>query len=1069
MATFEIFIHQLSGQNQFAIGLPVAGQPYVGKKNLIGHCANLLPLPINLQGNMSFSDYLKKRKSELFDAYEHQQLSFGHLLRKLSVARDPSRVPLVPVVFNMDIAKLDENNFFGLTYSLKTNPKISEIFEIFLNVSGSEESLDFEWSFNIDLFKPLVIKEMMESFEDLLRRCILKPNETISNLVHFKTNAYKELNNTQADYSNLPLHKLLEKQAYNTPNRIALKFESEEFTYKNLQEQSNQLAHYLLEKGVSSGDFVGIAIPRSSEMLIALLAIMKCGAAYLPIDPSYPDQRIEFMLRDSKAQYLLSSRKEIDLKNKDFKYLEVEAAFSELLQYSKTAPEIDVNSESIVYIIYTSGSTGKPKGVQINHRNLVNFFYSIADKPGIEKTDKLLAITTISFDIAGIELYLPLLHGACIVLANTESTRDGRLMLKLMKTEEITIMQATPTTWGMLLNTNWEESLKIKALSGGEALPFNLAQRLLSKCDSLWNFYGPTETTIYSTVKQIFKNEDPIYIGGPINNTQLYILDKNQNLLLPGNIGEIAIGGDGVSVGYWNFPELTRKKFIKSSLAPTSTLYLTGDLGVVHPSGEVQCLGRLDHQVKIRGHRIEPEEIENTISEIDNVQNVVVLAHADRLVAHIVPIKRKKTNKEQIGIWKYELDKLLPKYLLPQEYRILETLPMTPNGKLDRKALLNSLSEDTVVPTVNLAPNTKEEIIVSRIWKECLKLDEINIFSDFFELGGHSIMAVQVMTRLENETGKRLPISTLLEYSTIEKLAKFVAAGHTLVSGDSLIPIKPNGNKIPLYLIHGVGLNVRKFNKFINKLDIDQPVFGLQGVGIKNMNRSVSTVEEIAAHYIETITKANPQGPYALAGHSYGGIISYEMAIQLNNNGKKVSSLIMLDTYVEPFFYYSSSIRKTLATLNYQISKKTSVFIDMCKSWDNFMNLLTRKKNHFLNESLKLNNGKTELEELELKHLLELDKENDDIMRKYQIIPQDFEIDLLRAMDSTYFVHDPLFLGWKRAALKGVNIFDVPGDHHNMFSPPNSVIAANVLQRVLDNGNENSNSRSKSQVYKISE
>jgi len=1048
LGAFEVLLYQLTGQNNLVIGLPAAGQAETGNTHLIGHCANLLPLKSTINANISFKEHLKQRKSCLLDAYDHQQLSFGHLLQKLNISRDPSRVPLVPVIFNVDLGLANGVSFEGLSYTLKSNPRNYEIFELFVNASGSENNLVLEWSYNTALFKPATIKQMMDSFEKILNRIVAEPERTISYITKNEHTAFINLNNTHVNYTKLPLHELLAEQASVTPNRLALKFNDNQISFKDLQKKANQLSHYFYEKGLRPYDLIGVCLPRSSEMLITLLAIMKCGAAYVPMDPEYPKERLQFMLEDSEAKFLMTTHKFLKSLTVTSGLLFLEDAFSEIDQFPYTPLELKVSQDSGVYLLYTSGSTGKPKGVEITHRNLVNFLVGIAKEPGIDENDKLLAITTISFDIAGLELYLPLLKGACLVMTDSKTTRDPFLLLELLEKEKITILQGTPTTWSLLLDANWEHPLKLKAFCGGEALPLNLAKRILSKCDSLWNLYGPTEVTIWSTVKKVIKSDELISIGKPIANTQIYILNEQNQLMPPGTIGEIVIGGDGVAKGYWKRPHLTADKFLTNLFGKNDNerFYRTGDLGKLLPTGEIQCLGRLDEQIKIHGYRVEPGEIEHILLKQENVQAAAVIARDNQLNAYIVPVKTLDKTSEQIRQWRSALASSLPSYLIPNEYRILDALPTTPNGKLDRKALVELQVTKNTTSTSHFAPITEMERVIATIWEECLCIDAVGIDSDFFELGGHSLMAVKVMSRLEQKTGCRYPVATLLEYSTIKRMAMLLDKEETSIVGNSLIPLKPKGNKTPLYIIHGVGLNVVKFNDMVKYLDKDQPVYGLQGMGVSGQDEYLKSVPELAAHYITSIIKSNPKGPYALAGHSHGGIISYEMARQLTSQGKKVSMLAMLDTSLEPCSYYSSYFRISLAKVDYQIKKKLFVLKEMSESWENFKFHINRSKRNMIDRISWKQNPESE-------YLFKIEKANDKVVERYQLIPEDFEIDLFRAKEFMFFKYDPVYLGWKNLAVKGLHVHEVPGDHLDMFSPPYDKFMANSLQRVLDQRN----------------
>jgi len=586
---------------------------------------------------------------------------------------------------------------------------------------------------------------------------------------------YNILNNTKTPYPNVTLNELLSKQAEITPTNIALEFHDLKITYFELHKKVNQLAHYLKAQGVQSGDFIAVSIPRSPELLYTLLAIMQCGAAYLPLDPEYPIERLKFMLEDSSAKILLTSKTLAASSPTWTLTLLIEDAMKSLNLYSSSPLNSNVTPNDNAYLLYTSGSTGKPKGVPITHKNLVNFLCSMALEPGINENDRLLSITTISFDIASLELYLPLIKGATLILADQEIARDGLLLLKLIKKENISFLQATPTTWSMLLDSGWSKPLPLKALCGGESMSIDLAKELTNKCYSLWNMYGPTETTIWSSIKQIKADDALITIGKPIANTQFYIIDDQGQLMAPEEIGEIAIGGDGVAKGYWNRPELTAEKFTKNrfSLTKKDILYRTGDLGKILSNNEIECLGRLDQQVKIRGFRIEPGEIEQSLLSLEGIKYAVVLANDVFLIAHIVPDSSIESAKILIPSWRKSLASQLPSHLVPHYFNLLEKLPTTLNGKIDRKALLeyNFFAESNQEYT---APRTSKEKLVAEIWQETLKKERIDIFSNFFEIGGHSIVAVKIAVKIKKKTGIRIPLSAVFQHSTIEKFAKLL-------------------------------------------------------------------------------------------------------------------------------------------------------------------------------------------------------------------------------------------------------------------------------------------------------
>ena len=1051
LAAFEIFLCKLTGQNDLVVGFPSSGNILHDMRQLIGDCVNLLPLRSKINPNISFFDYLKQRNSQLFDAYENQQISFGHLLKSIAITRDPSRVPLVPVILTVDLNRDIESefSFAGLSHEFKVNPREYATFEIQLHIFRAKNGPQFQWNYNTTLFKEETINQMMITFEGIINKLILNPNNPLSEITGGDYLAdYNTLNSTEIPYPNVTLTELLRKQAAITPNNIALEFHESKTTYDELHKKVNQLAHYLKAQGIQSGDFIAVSFPRSPELLYTLLAIVQCGAAYLPLDPEYPKARLEFMLNDSEAKVLLTSKTSSASLPSWSNILFIEDAINSLNQYPAIPLPFTVSPDDVVYLLYTSGSTGNPKGVPITHKNLVNLLCSMALEPGINENDRLLSITTISFDIAGLELYLPLIKGATLILTDHETARDGRLLLELIKKENISFLQATPATWTMLLDSGWSEPLPIKALCGGEAMPADLAKELINKCNTVWNVYGPTETTIYSSIKEIKADDTLITIGKPIANTQFYIIDEKGLLAAPGNIGEIAIGGDGVAKGYWKRPELTAEKFIqnKFNTSKSDILYRTGDLGKILPSNEIECLGRIDQQVKIRGRRIEPGEVEQALLSLDGIKYAVVLANENFLIAHIVPVSSIENARIQIPLWRETLVSQLPSYLVPNDFNLLEKIPTTLNGKIDRKTLLQY---KTNKKTSNTEPRTQEEIIVAAIWKEVLNVDSIDIFSDFFEMGGHSIIAVSVMNLIERKTGKRLPLSALFEHSTIEKLAKLLNTGEEIYS-DCLVPIKSDGNKVPLFIIHGAGLNVLNFVSLSKYFDKEQPIYGIQGNGPKGHDEWYESIEAMAAHYTAAIIKLNPKGPYALAGFSFGGIVAFEMTRQLREQGKIVSLTALLDSYVDSSYYYKTYRQKQLIRYFDITYRRLDFLKEMLLSWKAFKMRINGKKEYLLKKHFGMNNTMTEEEALALEQFKIADSMVKKIVDRYHLKPQNFKVDLFRSKDDNNYKLDPTHLGWKKAALGGVTIHNISGNHLDIVAPPNDKLLARLLQYILD-------------------
>ena len=1053
LSAFEIFLCKITGQNDLIVGFPTSGNRRYNMNHLIGDCANLLPLRSEIDKNISFVAYLKQRNQQLIEAYKHNQLSFGHLLQKLAIARDPSRVPMVPVNLTVDLNRDIESefSFSGLIYEFKINPRKYASFEVQLHACMSKDSATFQCSYNTNLFKEETINQMMVSFEETIQKLIADQNTPIADFIKYDYLAdYATMNDTDTVYPNVSLAAILSKRGEISADNVAIEYNNTKISYRDLHIKVNQFAHYLEAQGVQSGDYIAVSYPRSPELVYAILAIIQCGAAYLPLDHEYPSMRIEYMMEDSNAKFLLTS-KALSLRlPKCSNTILIDDAMESLHQFPSTKLELIVDPENVLYLLYTSGSTGKPKGAKITNRNLVNLFYALEIQPGITETDRVPFISTISFDIASFELFFPLFKGAVLVIPDHETPSDGRLFYEMLDQEKISLVVATPTTYQMLLDSGWSKKLPIKIWCCGEPLPAKLAKELISKSDELWTLYGPTEVTIFSSCKHI-KNEDTIIsVGGPIANMQYYIVDEQMNLLPPNTIGEIAIGGDGVGKGYLGKPELTASKYIPNifSEKKDAIMYLSGDIGKLLTSNEVMCLGRIDHQVKVRGHRIEIGEIEHVLTSIKGIKSAIVLAKEDILVAFIVVDYKITSEINEIRFWRNELASQLPSFMVPHVFHVLDKMPRTLNDKVDRKTL-SEFKANTQSEQEFTAPRTAEEKLVASIWKESLNIENIDIFSNFFEMGGHSIMALNVMVKIEKQTGKRIPLSALFQHSTVEKFAKLLHIENE-ISSDFLVPIKPNGNKTPFFMVHGAGLNILNFAHVINHFDEDQPIYGFQGIGPNGYENWFESIEAMAARYIESVIKINPNGPYAIAGFSFGGIVAFEMARQLIDQGKKVSTVVLLDTYVDSSYYYASISKKRMARYYDRGSKWLNFSKKMLTSWAAVKLHFKSKKEYLQKKYFGLKQVITEEEALALEQFVEASFHVNKIVDKYHLTPQNIEVELFRAKDNTNYKLDPTNLGWKRVALKGVNIHPITGSHLNIVAPPNDRVIARIIQEILN-------------------
>jgi amino acid adenylation domain-containing protein len=773
-AAFNSLLYRLSGQTEFVIGMPAAGQTLPGFGGLVGHCVNTLPLPVRIAPASPFADYARAVRSVILDGLENQVLSFGGLLQKLRLPRDPSRIPLIPILVNLDppmkLEKLGATNV-----RLRSHPRRYEAFEIFLNGTETDEGLILEATYNTALFQRSSILRWIADFQELLLGIIKSPARAVGELPVLSSESRALLQKWNETDRPLPPQAtalaMFEAQAAKTPSALAVRDARASLTYRELDERANYIAGKLVGLGISPEDLVGVCVDRSVQTPAALLAVWKAGAAYVPLDPDFPEERLAFIVKDSGVKVLLTETPLVGVfKDENIKRLLLDKEQGA----SASAPAREAKPEALAYVLFTSGSTGKPKGVQIEQRSIANFLGSMTTDISMSDRDILVAVTTLSFDISGLELYLPLVNGAQTVIASREDALDGQRLSRLLAACSATILQATPATWQLLVEADWKAPRGFKALCGGEALPQDLCKKLLSLVSDLWNVYGPTETTIWSTIEKIGSAEAPISIGKPIGNTTLYIADAGLRQVPIGAAGELLIGGLGVARGYLNRPELDAERFLQDPFAeaPGSRVYRTGDICRFGPDGHVYFQRRNDSQVKVRGFRIELGEIETAIAAHDGVLSAVAavkdFGSGDaRLVGYYVA---RDEGAVDAAALRAALMNELPRYMVPQYLVGLPKLPLTPNGKVDRKALPFPSGEVAVGADYVEASTPVQKQILS-IWCELLRMSKISIKESFFDLGGHSMLAARMLSRIREGLGVEIPMRVVFQAQTIEDLA----------------------------------------------------------------------------------------------------------------------------------------------------------------------------------------------------------------------------------------------------------------------------------------------------------
>lgn len=757
LAAFQTLLYRYTGQDDIPVGTPVAHRTRLETEGLIGLLVNILVVRTSLAGNPSFHELLQRVREVTMAAYTYQDVPFELLVDALRPARDPSHTPLFQMMFVFQHVPREKMALADLTLTPLRADSDTAKFDLTLSMLEGPDGLTGLLEYRTDLFDAPTIQRLAGHYQTLLASIVTNPAQRLAEVPLLTAGERYQLlrawNDTHQDAAlGISLPALFAAQVERTPDAVAVVYAEAAVTYHDLNARANQLAHYLRRSGVGPEVLVGLYMERSLDLIIGLLGILKAGGAYVPLDPAHPQERRRFMLEDSQTSVLLTHRRlHADLSTRRTQVVCLDADWTAIAQESTTNPVWDIMGEQLAYVLYTSGSTGQPKGVQIPHRAVVNFLQSMQRQPGLTAPDVLLAITTLGFDIAALEVFLPLLVGARVVLVSSAVAADGQQLQHTLADTLATVMQATPATWRLLLAAEWPGSEQLTVLCGGESLSRELAQQLLGQTAAVWNLYGPTETTIWSTVGRVTPGEGLVPLGHPIANTQLYVLDCHLQPLPIGVPGELYIGGSGVARGYVNHPELTAERFIADPFSGVSgaRFYRTGDLVRYRPEGRLEFLGRIDQQVKLRGFRIELGEIEAVLCQHVGVSQAVVMARQERpgdtrLVAYVVTHPHCVLALSEIHGF---LHTKLPDYMVPAAFIFLDTLPLTPNGKVDRRALPAPHPVPAALLEGFVAPHTPVETLLAGIWAQVLGIERVGRHDNFFELGGDSILSMQMIAK----------------------------------------------------------------------------------------------------------------------------------------------------------------------------------------------------------------------------------------------------------------------------------------------------------------------------------
>jgi len=1033
-AAFCAYISRIAKTNDFSIGVPYAGQLSSGLTGLVGHCVNILPFRVCAESEVPFSEFMTSITNEMGDGFEHADLSFGSLLEELAIARDSSRVPLIPITFNLDkdIGEL----FFGANKAaISTNIRRYEPFDLAMNLVDRGDDLLAEWSFNTNLFSRDSMLQRAKAFKLFLQAIVDSPSLELAKLPITSDEEIEQLqlwNQTSRDVDDLlAIPQWFNQTATNHPNKIAIEFGDETLTYHEAQIKINSIALALKQQNVTENSLVGLFLERSSDLPLCMLAVMQIGCAYVPLDPAQPIDRLSHIVEDADMACMLSN-------------VELPEALTVLVKQDIKLDSLKINSDEqvhnesialkrLAYVIYTSGSTGKPKGVAIPHLGLSNIVRSFQKSPGFSIDDKLLAITTAAFDIAALELFLPLVTGATLCIASEKTAQDPQKLNQLLHRHQITLLQCVPTTWRLLLSYGGD-------WCGGEALPNDLASMAVSSLNGFWNVYGPTETTIWSTVYQVpdaesIDSKKAVSIGSPIDNTSIYILDENKQRLPIGVPGMLWIGGAGVADGYNNRPELTTTSFQANPYSDESkVIYNTGDIARLLPEGNLEYLGRQDFQVKIRGFRIELGDIESILLTHDSVHACVVHADvdADNTAVLLAYIEAVNSDVLDINLLREYLTSKLPAYMVPSQFVTIDKLPINSNGKVDRAKLpkigqlklSDHLSSMQPLSKNYVAPKDDLELIVAKHFQDSLGIVKFGMLDNFFESGGNSLSAVRLVIKLNESLDLTLPLAVLLHSPTPKELVDKIKMDGGSSSIESVVRLRTQEGGLPVFCLMGINIYASLAESLGEGFDIYALLGKKENDFLQNMfshndidSANTLDITGLANEYTDLILSTKTDGPCHLLGFSSGGVVAIEVAKRLQEKGKHVEFVGLLDTMLP-----RAMMRTTTQWLKHQVK-------DVAKK------ILENEKNE--SEDLLGKRG-----DLLWKSIEVWDKSDNEYKGNTA---------LFRATDLSDFGNVQLKagLGWEDVLLDEFPIINVPGNHANLLEPENAKVIAGKLKDVL--------------------
>lgn len=1070
LAALAVLLHRYTGQDDIPVGAPIANRNRIETESLIGFFVNTMVMRADLSGDPPFVELLRRVRKLTADASAHQDIPFEKLVNELQPKRDMSYQPLIRVMFVLQQAPASALALRGLELTPLSLHNETAKFELTLRITENESGLEASVEYNTDLFHASRISRLLEHFQNLLEGIIANPRERISRLPLLTEQERDRLRcegETIGFSPDVLLQHLFEAQVERTPEAVAVVAEQQSLTYRELDGRANRLAHRLRALGAKPETLIGLYAKRTAETVTAMLAVLKTGAAYVALDPQHPPERLQYLLAQAGVQMLLVQGESIEEIQKRHALPVISLDDCPEAREESFTPASAAVAGNPAYLIYTSGSTGKPKGVVVEHRSLVNYVQGIVRRMRLETGLSFAMVQPLTVDASLTALYPPLITGGCVHIIAPARAADPRLLAEYLQLHHIDCLKLAPSHLAALHASDAPQQLMPQQwlIMGGEPLRREWVESLQSLAPAcrLLNQYGPTEATVAVLTHEFegsgtADNSSMLPCGRPLPNTHVYLFDKHLQLVPSGVPGELYIGGDCLARGYVNDPALTAESFIPDSFSrkPGARLYKTGDMARYLPDGSLLFIGRTDDQVKIRGFRVEPSEICAALRQHPDVRDAVVLARAEEmtgdkhLVAYVVSTPESRLD---IDVLQAFLRRKLPDYFIPSAFVELDEMPRTPHGKLNHQALSALNPQSSKRRESFAAPRDPFELQLARIWENVLKISPISIKDNFFELGGNSLSAVHLIARLQNQFGQSLALTNLLQEPTVERMALRLRKQSSGFNPSPLVAIQTGGSKQPFFCVHAVGGNVLSYFLLAHYLGHERPFYGLQSAGLYGEREPLTSIEEMAAYYIEAITEVQPDGPYLLGGWSLGGVVALEMAQQLRRQGREVSLVVLIDSR-SPHLNEG----RTDVDAEQENSLLAGFIQDLCGlygtelpfSLDSLREPDTESLlNYVLEQVEKLDLLPAETGLAQLSRFIRIFKSNRQALRTY--MPSDYrgKVLLLRAGDVAAQGAPGSDLGWKRIAAQ-MEIQEIPGDHYSIIAEPHVQTLAQQLKTYLD-------------------